>query len=118
VFFQQLRVINDAMTVAYQLLVQTIGAGVTKQEPSVVGGPIYITEGAAQRIEQFVNNGVEEALKSQVQAVALQLSRTDDIGSDAGAIINATLQAECLAYLKGFIVATSFARDIAVPIAA
>jgi hypothetical protein len=118
VFFQQLRVINAAMTACFVAFSQWVGAGVTKQQPATPNGPIYISLGSAGLIESGVNNAVSKAVKGQVNDVNFQLAKDDDIGSNDGAILNATLQAVCLAYIKGGIVASSFARSISVPVAA
>ncbi len=118
VFFQQLRVINAAMTACFVAFSQWVGAGVTKQQPATPNDPVYISLGSASLIESGVNNAVSKAVKGQVNDVNFQLAKDDDIGSDDGAILNATLQAVCLAYIKGGIVAASFSRSISVPVAA
>lgn len=118
VFWQQLRVMNAACTLAWQLLTDKLSLGVRKNPKPGPNGAIYIAEADATSIEQYVNATLTAQLKDQVAGVALALSRTDDISSNQGAIINAKLSLEALAYIKGFSVGATFVKSLTVPLAA
>jgi hypothetical protein len=114
VYLQHLRIINRACELAYQQLTKELSKGVGKKAPDPVTGLIYILEADAQAIEAEVNGVVETALAGQVQAVAFQLSRTDDLSSNQGATVHSALQAVALAYIKQFLVAAGFTKFITI----
>ncbi len=116
-FLPYLRVMNKAATVAFQELTQKLSMGVGKQKPDPITGAIYILEADAQAIEQSVNPGIMSALAGQVQDVQVALGRTDDLSSNAGATITATLEVEVLALIKGINFVMTFVKTIAVPTA-
>ncbi|HEX8795455.1 MAG TPA: DUF2586 family protein [Polyangiaceae bacterium] len=114
VYDQHARCMNVACTIAYSLLTKELSRGVQKQAPDPTTGKIYILETEAAAIEALVNPNLEQQLKGQVVAVALELSRTDDLSSNAGAQVNAEVQVEALAYIKGFVVSAKFVKTITV----
>lgn len=109
VYLQHIRVMNRACEIAYELLTESLSLGVRKQKD---GNLVRIKEEDALLIEERVNAAVRQALKGQVTDVLFTLSRTDDIGSNAGAIVNASLEVEALAYIKEFDVISRFTRSI------
>ena len=112
VFLQQGRVMNAALTAAYQLYTQQCGRGVGKTAADPTTGAVYIAEASAQSIETYVQEGVLEAVNGQVVGVQFQIIRTTDIGSNAGASLPAKIKVACLAYIKNEPVVTQFVRTI------
>ena len=115
VFLQQARVMNAVLTAAFQLYTDEIGKGIGKSAPDPTTGAIYILESSAQAIESFVNQGILDAVGTQVNAVNFSIIRTTDIGSNQGATLPAKIQVQALAYIKQEPVTTQFVRTITVP---
>lgn len=118
VYVPHLRTMNKACTIAFQLLTDKLSLGVGKNPKPGPNGAIYIAERDAASIEHYVNGTLSAQLRGQVADVDLTLSRTDDISSNAGATITATLSVEPLAYIKGFNTTATFVKSITVPLAA
>lgn len=115
VFTQQGRVMNAAMTVAFAMLTTELGKGVQKTQPNAQGQQ-FILESSAAAIEAFVNAALAERLKGQVNGVQLTLSRTDNIASNAGAVITFTLVVSPLATIVEFSGTTSFGATSTAPL--
>jgi hypothetical protein len=117
-FWQQLRVMNKACEIAYLALTQALSIGVAKSSKVGPAGQRYIAEQDAAKIEAVVMAALTNPLKNRVTDYLFTLSRTDDISSNAGAKINATLQIVPLAYVKEFDVKAGFTKTIVAPLAA
>lgn len=103
VYDQHATCMNAACQAAFAQLSNELSKGVQKQPPDPTSGKIYILESEAESIENMVNPPTKSAVAGQVQAVQFVLSRSDDLGAngDGPAFLNATLQIEYLAYVKG-----------------
>lgn len=113
VYDQHARCMNAACTVAMSKLKDQLSKSVRKQAPTNTGA-IYILEQDAASIDAEVTAVMGVELKDQVNDQAFILSRTDDIGSNAGATVNGEVQIQSLAYLKHINVTTKFVRSITV----
>lgn len=109
VFVQQVRCMNAACGTLYQSLTRQLSQGVRK-DPATG----FILEKDAARIEGIANTAVSATLGANVSGSQVTLSRDDDISSNAGAVITATLQVSSLVYIKGFAVTAVFVRTITV----
>lgn len=112
VFLPHARVMNRLCEVAYQLLSTRLSKGVRKQRKPAPGGAVYILEDEALDIESYVQVGVEKVAKGRASGVVFSLMRDDDISSNAGAEINASLAVASLAYIKKFKVTAKFAPAV------
>lgn len=114
VLLPHIRTMNRACEVAFAILQKQLGRGVGKKPKDKNTGAVYIAESDAASIEGLVNGALQLPMKGQVQAFKFSLSRTDDLSSNAGAVLTGTMQIEALAYIAGFKVIASFAKDISV----
>lgn len=113
VFWQQGRVMNLLCTIAYQRLTRKLSKGVLK-DPATG----HILESEAKDIEDDVNGQFDsqavESTPKRCSAAEFDLSRTDDLTSNAGAIVTGDVKLDALAYIKGFNVRTRFVKTISV----
>jgi hypothetical protein len=114
VFLQHIRTMNRFCEIAYAVMNTQLGKGVGKKPRDPVTNQVYILESDALVIEGLVNTAAAQPLKGQVAAFKYSLSRTDDLSSQAGSTLNASLAIVALAYIKGFKTLAAFARSIAV----
>lgn len=114
VFDQHARCANVCATVATQGLNKSLSKGVRKQPQDPVTGKLYILEQDASAIEEDTNPQIDLATQGQVNGARVQLSRVDDLSSNAGAMLNADIQIQALAYIKGFNVVEKFVKAIQV----
>jgi hypothetical protein len=112
VYDQHARCMNVACAQAFALLTDELSSGVRKQDPDPNTGLIYILEDDAAAIEEHVNPQIEQTLLGDVDDVAVQLARNDDISSNDGATIHAEVDVESLAYIKNFAGVAKFVKSI------
>jgi hypothetical protein len=112
VYLQHARVMNEIATVAYEALKTQLSKGVRKQRKAQPGGQVYIVEEDAQAIESLVQVAVDKAAKGRTSGVRFDLSRDDDIGSNAGATITGELSVAALSYIKQIKVTAKFERSV------
>lgn len=112
VFAQHVRCMNRALRTANFILRGELSRGVAKNPKPGPGGAVYIDETAAQELELLVNTAVGKVLEGQVSDYLFTLSRTDDIGSNEGAVLTGELAIEALAYVKKFSFLAKFVRTI------
>lgn len=112
VYVQHVRTMNRACEIGFQVLTDNLSRGVNKSNKVGPNGERYIAEGDAIRIERLANSAIQKELGGQVSDILFQLSRTDDISSNQGATVNATIQSVSLAYIKKFAVAAGFVKSI------
>lgn len=112
VYWQHARLINKAAEIAYATLTEQLSTGVNKSTTVGANGERYISEDSAQLIEGLVNAALSKALKGRVSDVVFQLSRTDDISSNAGATVTGRVSSVALAYVKEFNVSVGFVKAI------
>jgi hypothetical protein len=114
VYLQHARVINRGAEIAYEVLEGQLSRGVRKNPQPGPGGERYISESDAMLLEQLVNAELSRQLVRPgfVDDMQLLVSRTDDIRSNQGAVINAELQCVSLAYVKKFQVTAKFVTEI------
>lgn len=113
VYIQHARVMNRACEVAFQTLSSRLSSGVRKnRKADPITGAVYILEHEAQNIEGLVNAALATALAKRVSGIRFVLSRTDDIGSNAGAELTGEVQNSALAYVKKFTVKAAFVRAL------
>jgi hypothetical protein len=114
VWDQHARTMNAAATIAYRMLTKELSRGVRKRAPDPVTGKVYILEEDAASIEILVNAALSRELENDTVAVALVLSRTNDLASNGPQTLDADLELEDEAYIKKFNVAAKFVRSISV----
>ena len=107
VYVQHIRIANAMCEKAFQLFRQRISLGVKRDQATG-----FIDESDAQDIESTVNLGLTNTAQGRVSAYRFDLSRSDDISSNAGAILTGTLDVSALAYVKGMEVKFRFVRTI------
>ncbi len=112
VYLQHARTINRACEIAYQILGNALSRGVRKSTKVGPLGERYIAEGAALQIEAVVNSAILAELTGQVDGIRFALSRTDDISSNAGAVVTGGIQDVSLAYIKQFKVTAGFVKAL------
>lgn len=114
VYWQHARTLNRGCEIAYQVLTKELSRGVEKNPEPGPNGERYIAEADARRFEGLVNAELERELvkPGEVDDMALLISRTDDIRSNAGAEITVELQSVSLAYVKKFKVSAGFVTAI------
>jgi hypothetical protein len=112
VYLQHARTINRACEIAYEILSKALSRGVGKSLKVGAQGQRYISEGAALRIEAAANAAIAAELTGQVDAIQFTVSRTDDISSNAGATVNASIGTVSLAYIKKFAVTAGFVKSL------
>lgn len=113
VYAQHARVMNLACERAKQLLDQRLSQGVRKSKKAdPTTGAVYILEEDAAEVELFVDEGVKAVTENRVSDAAFHLSRTDDLGSNAGVIVTGDVEIESKAYIKGFEITSRFVRKI------
>jgi hypothetical protein len=115
VYVQHSRCMNIACTTAFAKMVQYLGKGVSKKAPDPITGAIYIAEQDAAAIEQDITAAMRQVLKGQVVDVVFQLSRTDDLSPNSGAVIHGQVEIEAFAYIKQFVAQAAFVKSITVP---
>jgi hypothetical protein len=103
VYVENARVMNKACTIAYALLVAKLSIGV-RTDPTTG----FILEIDALKLEQSVQQELSRQLAGQVSGITFQLSRTDDLTSNAGATVNCTLEIASLKIIKNFKVKAAF----------
>lgn len=119
-YLQQLRVLNQACSIAWSLLTARLSLGV-QVAVNPTTNQLNIKESDAQQIETWVNPQLESALAGQISTingvpgVALAISRTDNLGV-APATVSGTVNVVGLAYIKGFSVKVAFSKTIAAPL--
>lgn len=112
VFAQHIRTINRACEIGFAILSGQLSRGVDKDPKVGPNGARYIAEGDALRIEALANSAIKAELAGQVSDIRFVLSRTDDISSNQGATVNASIQSVALAYIKKFKVTAGFVKSI------
>lgn len=112
VYDQHTRAMNAAKNVAYPLYQNQLSKGYRKGPPDPNTGAIYILEDDAAAIDGYVNPQLTSTLQGQVNDVQSQISRQDDVSSNAGATFHITLQVQALAYGKAIAVTNSFVKSI------
>lgn len=112
VWVQHVRTMNKACSIAWQVLSGQLSKGVGKKPADPVTGEVYIQDQDAQTIDDLVNAALASPMKGQVAAVQYATSRTDDLSSNTSSTVNATVKLVSLAYLKKFVVQTSFTKTI------
>lgn len=114
VYWQHARVINRGCEIAYSILTGQLSAGVDKAPKPGPNGERYIAEKDAQRIEELVNANLYRELVAtgQVSDIKFTLSRTDDLSSNAGAVLTGEVESVALAYVKKFSVTAGFVKQI------
>lgn len=113
VYWQHIRCMNRACSIAKQLLTQKLSSGVGKETRKIGNANVVtIAEEDAREIEDTVTAAVQKDLKGQVADAKFTLSRTDDISSNAGATLNGFLDLVALAYIKKFLVQARFQKTI------
>jgi hypothetical protein len=102
---------NAACTATRKSLVQQLGQGVRKDPKTE-----FILEKDAARIEGLANKAAAAAVKGQVSGVQVTIARDDDLSSNQGVTISATLALSSLVYIKGFAVLAQFVKTITVSV--
>jgi hypothetical protein len=113
-FFQHIRVMNRACSIAWQTLRNELSKGVGKKPADPITGGVYILEADARAIEEMVQDAWANSgsLKKQTSALQFQLARDDDLSSNAGATVNASVNNVALAYIKKFNVQAKFLKSL------
>lgn len=114
VYWQHARTMNRGCEIAHQILTKQLSKGVRKDPKVGPEGERYIREDEAQLLESLVNAEVNRELVTpgEVDDMALAVSRTDDIRSNAGAEITCSLDSVALGYAKKFTVAAGYVTQI------
>lgn len=112
VYWQHARVINRACEIAWQVLTQQLSLGVKADETPGPNDERYIAEESAQLVEGLANDAIRRELGAQADDLLFRLSRTDDISSNEGAEINASLEVVSLSYVKKWKVAAGYTKAI------
>lgn len=107
VFWQHARVMNAGCEVLHQILQKKLSVGVRK-DPATG----KILEEEAQALEGLATAGVDRRLVNRVSGSRVVISRDDDLSSNEGATLSATLEISAIAYVKGFAVVAKFVRKI------
>lgn len=118
VFLPHARVMNRACEIAHSVLTKQLSRAVAKEPKAGPNGERYIHEATAQRLEGLVQIAISRELGAEVSDIRFQLARTDDISSNAGAVISCRLESVALAYVKKFAVVASYVKQITAPAAA
>jgi hypothetical protein len=114
VLIPQGRTMNKACEIAYATLTKQLSIGVGKKAPDPITGKAYILERDALKLEALVNGALSVPLQGQVAGFSFDLSRTDDLSANSGAVVNGTMAIAALAYVKNFKVLAIFVKSIAV----
>jgi hypothetical protein len=115
VWLQHVRVMNLACSIAWKILNTQLSLGVGKQTPDPTTGAIYIQPKDAQRINGLVNAAFASPLKGQLSAISFALAQDDDLSSNSSSTVHGTIAVESLAYLKRFLITSTFVKTISVP---
>lgn len=120
VYWQHIRVMNRACEITKQMLTQKLSQGVNKVTAKREDGSTYvrIAETDAVEIELDITRALKAELGPHSSDCGFILSRTDDIGSNAGAVIHGDTWLQALAYIKKFVVEAHFVRTIPAGVAA
>lgn len=118
-YLQQLRVMNKACTIAWQILAGQLSLGVSSQLNTTTN-QLNIKESDAQKIDQLVTPALQGALKGQVSTVngvpgAQFTTNRDDNLSASPAVVGGTVSLVSLIYIKGFAVVVAFTKTITAP---
>lgn len=114
VYAQHARTTNRAGEIAYQVFTRELSVGVNKAPKPGPNGERYIAEEDAQRLESLANDVIlrELVAPGEVSDMRAILSRSDDISSNEGAVINVAIESVSLAYVKKFKIALGFVKSI------
>lgn len=114
VFIQHVRVMNRACSLAYQVLTKQLSLGVGALPNTDIGNGEYIVESDALRIDTLVDQQLEGQLVKPKRCTGAKFltSRSDDLSSNAGAIVTGDVQVSALRYIKGFNVNAFFVKQI------
>lgn len=110
------RIMNRAMEIVFSTLTTQLSLGVDKNPKAEPNGAVYILESEAAKLEALCNAAVKADLGKRVSGVVVNISRTDDLGSNGPGVVNAVLQIQAKSYIKKFLVTTAFVRELAAPI--
>ena len=112
VYDQHARVSNVACGQAFQLYQPQLSRGLRKGQPDPTTGKVYALGTDLDAIDGDVNTKLAAALENQVTNVQATLHRDDDVSSNAGAFLNADINVEALAYIKGINAVQKFVKSI------
>jgi hypothetical protein len=101
VFLPQIRVLNAACEVAYSVLTKALGLGVGKKPKDPNTGIVSMLDADRLAINDAVTAAVVKKIKGQASGMSFALATNDDLSSNQGATVNATMNVSCLAYIKG-----------------
>jgi hypothetical protein len=111
-YLQQLRVLNKACTIAWQILSGQLSLGVrTVLNPNT--NTLNIAPIDKLKIEGLVNPALQSSLKGQVTGVLFTLNSDDNLGV-LPVTVGGTVAVVGLAYIKNFKVTVAFAKSITV----
>jgi hypothetical protein len=110
-FLQQLRVLNKACTIAWQILTGQLSLGVRTQINSNTGA-LNIAEIDAIKIEQLVNPSLKSTLKGQLTNAAFLMNRDDDLTANPVSV-GGQVAVVGLVYIKKIKVVVAFSKTIA-----
>ncbi len=112
VYAQHIRVMNKACARAFFLLEGLLSDGV-QADPTT--NPLTILESEAAHIEELINDDLQTTIlrPRDVSAIVFELSRTDDLSSNAGATLTGTISLIGLKYIKKFSVNARYVRSLA-----
>lgn len=109
-YLQQLRVLNSACSIAWQILTTQLSLGVrTQVNPNT--GALNIAEIDAQKIEGLVNPTLKGSLQGQVTSAQFVLNRDDNLQANPPTV-GGQVQVVALVYVKNFSVVTAFVKQI------
>lgn len=115
-YLQHIRIANRACSIAWYVLTTQLSRGVRKNpKADPVTGAVYIFEPDAAAIEVLVNDAVQTALKGSVNAVAFQLSRTDNLALTP-VTLTGQLNIVALAYIKSYSIVQQFTKALSTTI--
>ncbi len=111
VFDQQERCMCVAEERSWDFLTEELSSRKRKDPKPGPNGEVYLLEADVAEIEQRGTLDLKSVLRGEVDDVRLTLSRVDDVGSNDGAIVTATIEISSLVYIKGFAVTSRFVRS-------
>lgn len=111
VFDQQERCMCAAEERSYDFLTDELSA--KKRKDPVLGpnGEVYLLEADVAAIETKGTLDLRSLLGGEVTDVRLKVARDDDVGSNSGGFVKASVEISSLVYLKGIAVTTRFVRS-------
>ena len=110
-FIQQLRVLNKACSIAWQILTGQLSLGVRTQVNANTGA-LNIAEIDAVKIEQLVNPTLKSTLKGQITNAAFAMNRDDDLSANPVSV-GGQVSVVGLVYIKKIKVTVAFSKTIA-----